>query len=227
MNRDQIRKFDKYAIEQIGVPGTVLMENAGRGCTEIIMEFLPECRENCSALVICGTGNNGGDGYVISRHLLNRGFSVDILVAGRLEKIKGDALVNLNILKNMGVKIHHISPASPETDFVISKFAGRADVLVDAIFGTGLTGQVRQDYASLIYSINKQDCTVAAVDIPSGLDCDTGRPLGAAVKAGFTVTFAAMKKGLKQPEAAEYTGDVRVVSIGIDPVSNTDGKSED
>jgi NAD(P)H-hydrate epimerase len=216
MTKDQVRAVDSWAINEIGVPGVVLMENAGRSCAELIREKL-KSTSSPKVCIFCGTGNNGGDGYVIARHLLNAGFSVTVVVCGDRGKIKGDAKINLDILEKMGRPIDQLNTKEDDIPARVKEFTADADMLVDGLFGTGLSGQLRDDYAKLVHSINSADCPILAIDIPSGLDCDTGRPLGAAVKAKWTVTFVAVKKGFTAEGAASYTGEIYVTSIGIEP----------
>ena len=216
MTRDQVRAVDAWAINTLGIPGVVLMENAGRGCAELIEEKLRDV-SGPKVCVFCGTGNNGGDGYVIARQLSNSGFEVTVVVCGDRCKIKGDAKINLDILERMGQPIESLNPAQGDTAAQVADFAAGADMLVDSLFGTGLSGQIRDDYRRLIESLNACECPILAVDIPSGLDCDTGRPLGTAIEASWTVTFVAVKKGFTFAQAARYTGEVFVASIGIAP----------
>lgn len=212
----QIRDFDAWAIKSAGIPGIVLMENAGRGCAEVIIEQLNKlaCRKVC---VFCGTGNNGGDGFVIARHLVNAGFEAVVAVLGNTAKIKGDAEVNYKIASNMNIPISELDPSSGQIEEDIEKITDGCDLLVDAIFGTGLKGQLANGFDLIVKKINSLGKPAVAVDVPSGLDCDTGKPLGNAVKASITVTFAAAKKGFTNPLAAEYTGRIYIASIGIEP----------
>ena len=198
MTRNEARAFDAWAINTIGVPGVVLMENAGRSCADLIKEKLQNV-SNPEVCIFCGTGNNGGDGYVIARHLINSGYGVKIAIFGNQGKIKGDAKTN------------------PDISEQIKEFVLDADLIVDGILGTGLSGKVKEDYKKIIAAINGLECPVLAVDIPSGLDCDTGRPLDTAVKADYTVTFGALKKGFTEPQAAQYTGEIYIASIGVNP----------
>jgi NAD(P)H-hydrate epimerase len=217
MSADQVRAVDAWAIQVIGAPGLVLMENAGRSCAELIREKLAHL-DSPAATVFSGTGNNGGDGYVIARHLLNAGYSVRLALCGDPEEVTGDAKVNLDILRALNQKIDHIDTKAGDAPEKVRRLAENADVLVDAIFGTGLSGNLREDYHRLVDAINEQQKTVLAVDIPSGLDCDTGTPLGTAVKATWTVTFVAVKKGFVTSEtAADYTGEIYLASIGVEP----------
>ena len=223
MNRDQSRAFDTWAINGLGMPGVVLMENAGRSCAELIIEKLSATAKP-RVCVFCGTGNNGGDGFVIARHLLNQGITVIVVICGNRGKIKGDAKTNLDILKKLNAHIEQLNldDAGHVKDRVAA-LAKNADMIVDAIFGTGLTGELRDDYRRLIENINSQGQPILAVDIPSGLDCDTGLPLGAAIKAKYTVTFAAVKKGFAVENARTYTGEIYVASIGAEPTYKPNG----
>lgn len=217
MTRDQVRAVDAWAINTLGVPGVVLMENAGRSCSDLIVEKLAGVSEP-KVCIFCGTGNNGGDGYVIARHLLNKGFKVTVVVCGNRDKIKGDAKINLDILEKLDKPVEQLDPANCDVSNEVKTFSAGSDMLVDALFGTGLRGQLKHEYKELIEGINAQNCPVLAVDIPSGLDCDSGKPMGAAIKAAYTVTFVAPKAGFEERKAAaEYTGEVFVASIGVEP----------
>jgi NAD(P)H-hydrate epimerase len=221
MSRDEVRAFDSFAINTLGIPGVVLMENAGRSCAELIKEKLAGVTKP-KVCIFCGTGNNGGDGYVIARHLLNSGFKITVVIFGDLSKIKGDAKINLDILEGLNQPIEQLNLRNGDIAGQVENFAAGADMLVDGLFGTGLKGQLNDEYKQLIESINSQNCPILAVDIPSGLDCDMGQPLGAAIKATYTVTFVAVKKGfVSSNSAAQYTGRIFVASIGVEPGSDT------
>jgi len=219
MSRGEVRAFDGWAINELGIPGVVLMENAGRSCAELIKDKLSEITE-AKVCIFCGTGNNGGDGYVIARHLLNSSFRVTVVVCGDRNKIKGDAKINLEILERLRQPIEELNLNGADIAGKVGSFAADADMLVDGIFGTGLKGQLSDEYKQLIEGINAQNCPVLAVDIPSGLDCDSGQPLGAAVRATYTLTFAAVKRGFirhgRTSIAAQYTGEIFVASIGVE-----------
>ena len=215
MSRDEVRAVDTWAINEVGAPGVVLMENAGRSCADFIMEKLSGV-ERPRVCIFCGTGNNGGDGYVIARHLLNSGYEVVVAICGDYEKIKGDARINLEILEKLGQPIERIDPKGERVAGLVRELAEGADMIVDGLFGTGLAGRLRCGYGKLIESINKLGCPILAVDIPSGLDCDTAEPLGAAIRADYTVTFVAAKKGFANPGSAAYTGEVFIASIGVE-----------
>ena len=223
LSREETRAFDKWAINELGVPGVVLMENAGRGCAELIAEKLSEI-EKPRVCIFCGTGNNGGDGFVIARHLLNRQFAVIVVICGDRGKIQGDAKINLDIIESLGLGIENID-VDTETDIEgrTAALAQDADMIVDAIFGTGLSGQLRDEYKRLIAAINSLGVPIVSVDIPSGLDCDTGKPLEVAIKANCTVTFAAVKKGFALGSARVQTGEIYVASIGVEPEFRQNG----
>lgn len=218
MNREQVRAFDSFAINELGVPGVVLMENAGRTCAETVKTRLSSSKHP-RVCIFCGTGNNGGDGYVIARHLKNAGFDVVVVLCGAYEKVRGDARTNLAILERIGQHVHRLDTGDRQSILdQVRILAGEADMIVDALFGTGLQGIVKEPLLSLIDAVNALGVRTLAVDIPSGLDCDTGEVLGTAVKAEVTVTFVAVKKGFAVSQnARDCTGDVIVASIGVDP----------
>ncbi len=209
LTREQVREVDRIAIEELGIPGIVLMENAGRNAAhEILDAFSPIAR----AVLFCGTGNNGGDGFVIARHLANAGVPVHIALAGKVEKLSPDAAVNYRICANMGWPI-----AAAESVELLPN-----DVVVDALLGTGFTSQVRAPLAKIIGRINAASKrAVVAIDVPSGLDCDTGQPSNATIQADMTVTFVAAKVGFSKPPAAEYTGQIVTADIGAPPSINS------
>ena len=214
MTRDEVRAVDAWAINSLGIPGVVLMENAGRSCAELIEEKLQDIVEP-KVCIFCGTGNNGGDGYVIARHLINRNFKVTVVIFSDRDKIKGDAKINLDILERMGQSIECLNPADGNRADRIGRYTADVDILVDGLFGTGLRGRVSDEYLQVIESMNASGCPILAVDIPSGLDCDSGEPLGAAIRATWTVTFVAVKKGFTSTTALQYTGEIFIASIGV------------
>jgi len=207
---DEMKRIDAFAINEIGIPGVVLMENAGRAAFGALYDSMAG---RCSpALVFCGRGNNGGDGFVVARHLINNGIETHVFLVGAMSKIKGDARVNLRILQKMGVTIHRITKKGlPE----LRKQRKQCGVIIDALLGTGLSGEVSGLYRDAIEIINGAGCPVMAIDIPSGLDGMTGEPLGIAVVANMTVTFQLPKKGFENPRARNYTGQLKVADIGI------------
>ena len=209
MTRDQMREYDRLAIEQYGMPGALLMENAGRGAADIVEQYL---RASGVAAIVCGGGNNGGDGFVIARHLTNRGYFVRAYLLAEEEKLTQDAALNLAIFRNMGGEVVDcreegaLAARRDELD--------TADVIVDAMLGTGLTSDVRGPIRDAIMLLNMAPPPKVAVDIPSGIAADTGRVLGAAVQATATATFGFLKRGLLLFPGAEHAGSVHVIDIG-------------
>ncbi|MDH7481506.1 MAG: NAD(P)H-hydrate dehydratase [Armatimonadota bacterium] len=205
----QMHDFDRRAAEEFGIPSIVLMENAGRHVFESACGILGRVIGKL-VIVVAGSGNNGGDGFVAARHLRDAGAQVIVLLLAHPEKIKGDAKTNFEILRNTGADIRQISEASA----VVSLLA-QADLIIDAIFGTGIKGEVTGVPREIIKAINDSGRPVIAVDIPSGVDADTGRVLGVCVKADVTVTFALPKLGIVIYPGAEYAGRLVVGDIGI------------
>ncbi|MHC4912639.1 MAG: NAD(P)H-hydrate epimerase [Planctomycetota bacterium] len=162
MTRDEVRAFDAWAINTLGVPGVVLMENAGRSCAELIRDKLASLARP-KVCIFCGTGNNGGDGYVIARHLLNSGFEVVVVICGERSKIGGDAKLNLDILEGLGQAIEQLSLEQEDIAGRIGSFAAGADMIVDGLFGTGLKGQLSEEYKQLIEAINAQEGPILAI----------------------------------------------------------------
>jgi hydroxyethylthiazole kinase-like uncharacterized protein yjeF len=215
MTRQQVRNIDDWAINTIGLPGVVLMENAGKSCSDMITQILKN-KTHPRVSIFCGTGNNGGDGFVIARHLLNAGFKVSLAICGDRSKIKGDAKINLDVLEKLGF-VADTMDFNADIWQQVANFTADSDMIVDAVFGTGLAGKLSDEYCRLFDSINQLKIPVLGVDIPSGLDCDTGLPLGSCVKADYTITFVAVKKGFTYQHAGDYTGKIFVASIGIVP----------
>lgn len=207
LTRQQVREFDRRAIEDFGVPALVLMENAGRGAADVMVRV----GARGTAVICCGKGNNGGDGLVMARHLENRGLRVLIHLFARPEDLSPEAAVHWNIV----AKAH--MPTQIWTDIddhALAAALAQADWIVDALYGTGLQGPVRSPMDRVIAAINNAGKQVLAVDIPSGLDADTGTPLGTAVRARHTATFVAVKKGFANSAALAWLGEVHVVDIG-------------
>ena len=219
MSRQEVRDFDAWAIQQIRIPGVVLMENAGRSCADQTLKILNESGGS-RVCVFCGAGNNGGDGFVIARHLFNRGIEVRIAIFSDPEKISGDARINYDICRDMNLAIEMLDLSSELAPKEIERLVLDCDMLVDAVFGTGLRGELRSEYALLISCLNAHNLPIVAVDIPSGLDCDTGLPLPVCIEAAATVTFAALKQGFAvNAKSRTATGRVFVADIGITPTS--------
>ncbi len=201
LTRDQVRAIDRRAIEEFGIPGVVLMENAGRGAAELLAR-LNSLRERVA--ILCGPGNNGGDGFVMARHLDRLGITVNLFMFCPPEKLSADAAVNYRIVERMGLPISQSSAVA---------LAGYGWA-VDALFGTGLRGELQSPWSEIVTAINASGAKVLAVDIPSGLDCDTGEPLGPTVRANHTVTFVGMKEGFLTSTARQFVGEIHFVDIG-------------
>jgi NAD(P)H-hydrate epimerase len=210
LTREQVRAVDRIAIERYHIPGIVLMENAARGAADVASQLCDP--HDGSVLILCGGGNNGGDGLAIARHLGNRGHDVTIGLCTEPEKYRGDALLNWQIVQAMKIECLPYTSAFQRTekDLVL---------IIDAIFGTGLTDPPRPPFEDIVNRTRKSAevpwCNVLAIDIPSGLDCDTGKPLGPyCITADHTVTFVAQKAGFLNPDSKQFTGDVTVADIG-------------
>ncbi|QDT62832.1 NAD(P)H-hydrate epimerase [Calycomorphotria hydatis] len=210
LTREQVRDVDRIAIEEYGLPGIVLMENAGRNTAHLLLEQEPLQ----TVTICCGKGNNGGDGYVIARHLLNHGYSVKVLLFADPSELMGDAAINFGVLKKMNADITTFPTADEVTDEKLKPLLSGSDWIVDALLGTGTRGELREPFPIIINAINKCDAKVLAVDLPSGLDCNTGEVLGTAVQANITATFVAEKAGFEAESARDVLGEVRVVDIG-------------
>lgn len=211
LSRQQVRDIDRYAIETLGVPGAVLMENAGRNATDAIEHYLVTARGH-NVAIVAGGGNNGGDGFVVARHLALRGAKAAVFLLAGADKISGDAAVHLNIIRNLGLEIRTLAaPQIEGLNLVLRQY----DLIVDAIGGTGIQGPLHGDAAKAVRQMNDSGTPVAAIDIPTGLDCDTGEAAGPAVRAAFTITFVARKKGFDYEPSQEYTGEVYIADIGI------------
>ncbi|HAL62906.1 MAG TPA: NAD(P)H-hydrate epimerase, partial [Clostridiales bacterium] len=197
----QMRASDSIASEKYGIPSIVLMENAARACVSEIIGFN-------SFVVLCGKGNNAGDGLAIARHLINAGKSVKIyLLFGNT--FSGDARTNFEILKNMSVQFSGLADGNLENDVKM------CDCVVDAVFGTGLRGEIAEDILGVFDTVNNFAKYVLAVDVPSGIDADNGKVFKNAVKANKTVTFAAYKRGLLLFPAADFAGEIKTADISI------------
>lgn len=210
LSREEVRRVDTWAIQTLGVCGLVLMENAGRACADEIERFFASRARTVA--VVAGAGNNGGDGFVIARHLAMRGWRVATFLVAPEDKLSADAAANFRILRGLGHQIQ--SCTGTALDALAARLA-EFDVVVDAVGGTGIRGRLRGDLARCVEQINAAGRPVVAVDIPTGLDCDTGQAEGPAVRAVLTVTMVASKKGFDAPGAEQYTGQVRVVDIGV------------
>src|SRR5512136_2099049 len=209
---EQMQELDRKAIETYRIPGIVLMENAGRGATEAIAKAFPDLQKMKIA-IIAGKGNNGGDGFVVARYLLNSGAHGKVYLLADPKALRGEAETNCQIFQRMKGEV--ISVPSSKDYQKVKKELERFDLLIDAIFGTGLDAEVRGYYREVIDHLNTLQKPIVAIDIPSGLDADTGKPLGTAVHASLTITFGLPKIGHLISPGLDYVGEVKVIDIGI------------
>jgi NAD(P)H-hydrate epimerase len=219
LSRDEVRALDEFAISALGIPSMVLMENAGRGAAKVLDWAMHEWRQNFpiparpNVLVVCGPGNNGGDGAVVARHLDSAGLAhVKLVWTVPPERLRGDAPAQFRILRESGIDQTHCAEPS---DLALS--ISEADWIVDGLFGTGLTRALDDSSAAgtIVKMINASGKPVLALDLPSGLDADSGKIPGVAVRATVTATFVAPKIGFYEPLALEWTGHVEIVDIGL------------
>lgn len=206
---EKVREIDKKAEEAYRISSLILMENAGRGTAEEIIKRYPQ--RTLKIVVISGKGNNGGDGFVVARQLEIEGYkNIEVLCLAPFEKYKGDAKANLEILLKTG-----FDPQVANSEKDVKRYVKSADLIIDAIFGTGLSSEVQAPYSKIIEEINKSPARVCSVDIPSGVNGNTGEVMGTAVKADFTVTLAVAKPGLYSYPGKKYAGQIVLSHIGI------------
>lgn len=207
LSRHQARELDRLTIEKYHIPGIVLMENAGRGIVDYFLTHKPQGK----SIICCGRGNNAGDGFVVARFLYNLDMPVHVLLFGKQDEISGDAKINYDIVDALGVPTTVMLEDNLQT---LEHELSEADWIIDALFGTGLQGDVKAPFVRVIEAMNNAHKKVLSIDIPSGLDCDTGEALGIAVKATHTVTMVGVKQGFLNPTAQDYLGNIDVVDIG-------------
>ncbi|MDB4985831.1 MAG: epimerase / dehydratase [Myxococcaceae bacterium] len=207
--REQMRAVDRAATERYGVASIVLMENAGAHAFAHLQRHYGRLLQR--VLIVGGQGQNGGDGWVVARHLHASGFTPTCLLVGREERVQGDARVNLAALHALGICV-----ISLHDDIeALLEHSRRASMIVDALFGTGLSRPLDGPYARAVNIVSQAGVPVCALDLPSGVDANTGQVLGAAVRASSTVTFAGHKLGLHQYPGVAYAGIVETVAIGV------------
>lgn len=215
LSRAQMRAFDAHAIDVCKVPSLVLMENAGRGAADVIeRELLGGRPEGKRVVLVCGVGNNGGDGFVVGRHLLARGARVEAWLTGDAAKMTADCRANHDAFAGLGGHVDVVVPSA--FDPLRLALAG-AEVIVDALFGTGLDRPIGDLFTGVVSFVNDARAKKAALDVPSGMNADTGAVMGSAVRADLTVTFAHLKLGHVTGQGAHLSGQVRVVDIGVPP----------
>lgn len=203
-----IREIDLAAVRELGIPSLLLMENAARGACDVLEALNPSGR----VVIVCGPGNNGGDGLAIARQLSAREKKCDVFLIHGGKTLSDDAQANREILNRCGIAVHEVESGSlGETLATLST----SDWIIDALLGTGMRGELRSPFAEVVRSINQSVASVLSIDVPSGLDAETGEPCGVAVRANATVTFVAKKSGFRQANAASYLGHIEIRHIGI------------
>jgi len=212
-----MRNIDQYCINVIGIPGIVLMENAALKVVKNIEE------DNKTFVIVCGSGNNGGDGFAVARHLLNRGNYVEIFSLGSEDKMSADTKVNLGIIRKMGAQILKVN--NNEDLDTLRESIIHSEITIDAIFGTGLSRKVEGIYSLAITIINENSRYILSIDVPSGIECDTGKVMGNCIRSNKTVTFGLYKKGFLGYETSFLTGEIVIEDIGI-PASVVDRFNE-
>ena len=212
LNADQMREADRRTIQDIGIASLVLMENAGRQVVAAIESLYADLADRHIA-VVCGKGNNGGDGFVVARTLQQRGFEVSVFLIGTVNEVKGDARINLEILGRIGQTLVEVAD---ETAWELhgAEIAGH-DLIIDAIFGTGLSAPLTGFYETVVADLNEAGVPIVSIDIPSGMSADTSDLIGDAIEATVTVTLGAPKLPLILPPAEMKCGEVVIADIGI------------
>ena len=206
---EQAKSIDSSARDSFGISTLILMENAGIAVAEEAMKLM---KPKTPIAVICGKGNNGGDGFVAARQLLAKGISPEIYLAGKISDVQNEARVNLDIILKLKQKVFEVSEENLE---LVKKKISRCSLIIDALLGVGLQGRVRGIFCDLIEAINISQASVLSVDIPSGLDGTTGVILGSCVRADKTVTFVARKSGMIAKHAKKLCGKIVVRDLGI------------
>jgi NAD(P)H-hydrate epimerase len=211
LSRAAVRALDADAVARLGVPSCILMENAGRGAfDELVRRYGAQLPRT---LIVGGVGQNGGDGWVVARHLLLRGHRPHCILVGERSKLRGDALPNLHALEQLMGPVPSVTDAQQLA--ALDEALEQSELVVDALFGTGLDRPIQGASCAVIESLNRAPATRVSLDIPSGIDADSGKVLGVAVRAELTLTFAAHKRGLHQHPGAAHAGEVVLISIGV------------
>jgi NAD(P)H-hydrate epimerase len=218
---EQSRNVDRYAIEHLGMSSLVLMENAGRGAANAIRTFLrnrnPAVQTNAAEVtLLIGSGNNGGDGWVIARHLEAWGFTPRCILFGSEERLSADNRANYSVLRRAGMEVLCLDGLAPKrAGELLANPMRQSSLIIDTLLGTGSTGAPREPMAEAIRMANQAAAWRVAIDLPSGLDADLGTPADPTFRAHLTVTMVTRKLGFKNPQARDYLGAVEVVPIGI------------
>jgi NAD(P)H-hydrate epimerase len=206
LTRQQVRDVDRRAMEEYGLSGLVLMENAGRGCVDVLLRL----GVKGPVTIACGKGNNAGDGFVVTRHLDLRRIPVTMLLFADPAELTGDAAANYKIVERSGIPMRACWQAEG-----VPAFLDAVEWVIDALLGTGASGPPRPPLDRAIRLLNAASGKKLAIDLPSGLDCDSGTAAEPTFRADHTCTFVAPKTGFANPSAAPYLGQVHVVEIGV------------
>ena len=211
LSRKGCKNIDNYTIKNIGIPSIVLMENAANGIINIIRSL------GNKAIIFCGTGNNGGDGLAVARKLWLLKKDIEVVLVGNVEKLSEETKINLNIINSLNIPVFNIKDIEDIEDIQdnIMKKVSQADYVIDSIFGIGLNREVRGIYKNIINLINKYSKFVVSIDIPSGMDADTGEILGCCIRADITCSVEVMKKGFISNKAVELLGKIEIINIDI------------
>jgi len=206
----QVKKLDLKAREKFGIPALLLMENAGRAISDEVLKII--AGRKVKVAIFCGKGNNGGDGFCAARHLFTKGINADIYLCGNANWVKGEAKTNLDILLKLKRNIFEINQDNLKR---VKRRISRYSLVIDALLGVGLKGEVTGIIAEIIKMINAAKAYVLSVDIPSGLDATTGKILGVSVEADKTVTFVSKKMGMVKGQGKGFCGETIVIDIGL------------
>ncbi len=205
----EMRRLDRRAADDFSIPTLILMENAGRSVADLAGKML---KKKSNILIVCGKGNNGGDGFAAARHLFNRGHKVQVVFLGSVSDLEGDAAINYLILQKMKILVLRLQNDMLE---VLRKKAKNSNLIIDAIFGTGLDREVVGLAREVISTLNKTGRKILSIDIPSGMNGDSGKVMGIAVQATVTGTLAAPKTSMTNKAARKFTGKIEVLDISI------------
>lgn len=200
--------FDRYVIETLGVPSLLLMENAGRGLAE---EILKGVHARSLVVIVCGTGNNGGDGFVAARHLWIAGIKPKVFLLGKSRDLKPDSKIHFQILRKLGLSVVELRGLNP----AFEKAVRQSQVVVDALFGVGLNRALGEPFRKVIEFLNASKRRIISADVPSGLDATTGNIWGECIRADKTVTFSFAKRGFYKNTGPQMTGKVVIAPIGV------------
>lgn len=210
LSAQELQELDERVVKEFHIPTEILMENAGKAVAKESLKILQKTSKTGTVLVICGGGNNGGDGFVAARHLKEKGMNVSVILLKPKESLRNASLSNFYRIKSLNIS-YEVLPQKEQIENQIKN----ASLIIDAVFGTGFKGKTEGIFYDTIKLINSSKKSVISVDIPSGLNADTGEAQGVSVKADTTVTFAALKKGFLNENAKQYTGKIIVVDIGL------------